>query len=137
MKSSRRAKRALGDRIEEEAALVAGNLEGRLQDDSLPSSIEQQIALTLEQLQQVRALHKDLERNLLQLECMVDTDILQLEPRPLDSVDQHREQRFSLKNRLLKIDAERRALARVQLEKEQALHEKLLTLLRRLSVLRG
>ncbi len=129
--------RRFEEMLEEEASRVARSLEDRVRDASIPSTLEEQIALAVEQLRQVREQNQELQHRLLLLECGVGTDILQLEPRPHEYVDQHREKRLSLKSRLLKIEGDRQRLSLTQLEKEQALHEKLLSLLQKLKLVRG
>ena len=121
--------------LEEEASNVSSDsstLDGR----SITEALEQEIALTLEHLERLRSFHKTLEHKLLQLELSVDTDLLQLEPRPHDSVDRHRSERLSLKDRILRIELERQRLSKEQLEKEQAFQNHLFMLMKKLKLIR-
>ena len=91
--------------------------------------IVREIALTLDHLDKVRKLHEHLARGLLRLECYIDTEIIQREPRPPVYEDPRLRERDMLRGRLLQIEQERRRLAIIRDEKLQALHDRLLTLM--------
>ena len=125
------------DQIVEKAALwVAQDIEERPGEISIASTLEEEIALTLEQLAQVRALHNNIEHQLLLLECAIDTDLLQLEPRPHHYGDQHQGEINTLKGRILTIAFERQKLSKEKQEKEQHFHDRLLSLLNKLRLVR-
>jgi hypothetical protein len=94
------------------------------------------MALALDHIQGVRWLHKNLRRGLLRLECYIDTEIMQREPRPPFFYDERLPERDMLRARLLKIEQERRRLAVAEVERLQPLHDRLLTLVLRHGLLR-
>src|ERR1041385_2747469 len=94
--NSKRSK-TIDEIVEEEAFWIAQGLEKSPGEISIASTLEEEIALTLEQLAQVRELHKNIEHQLLLWECAIDTDLLQLEPRPHHYGDHHRNEINMLK----------------------------------------
>jgi hypothetical protein len=82
--------------------------------------IARQLALTLDEIAQVRRLHRELERSLLVTECYIDTGLLQ-GPDPGE--------RARLHAQLLTIATERRRLAMTKNDQLRALHQRLLELL--------
>ena len=104
-------------------------LEDRVQDTPLQTSIERDITLTLHHIQDLRNLHKNLRRNLLRLECYVETEITQREPRIPVYQDDRIAERDMLRGRLLVIEQERRHLAILEHDKVRFLQDRLLSLM--------
>ena len=135
MSTERKKRKSFDEILLEEAATITDRIEP-FRGSSVAESIENEIALTLDQLARLRTLHSNLEHKLLQLEMSADTDMLQIEPRPHDSVDRYRSERLSLKNKIMKIEFERQRLSREQIEKEQVFQNRLFSLLKKLKLLR-
>jgi hypothetical protein len=137
LRKKEKKKSGVAESLEERARIILAGSEFTLRDSAIPSELEREIALTLEHIDGVRNLHNDLRGRLSRLERYVDTDMLQLEPRPQDRVDWHRNERNSLKRRLEWIEEQRLKLSKEEAAKLEELHKKLLSLLERLTVLRG
>ena len=110
--------RALADRSKHEASRAAPT-----------TGLEREIALTLDHLNRVRELHDDERHRLHRWEGTVNNELLQLEPRGPVYVDRHTLHRQILKNRLFKIDDERRKLNLHESKEVQGLQDRLLQLL--------
>jgi hypothetical protein len=108
----------MGENIEERARLATRDRE--LWAATPGASVAREIALTLDQISQVRELRHELERNLLEAECDVDTELMQ----PQKQGDKAR-----LRGRLAAIDTERRRLALTTQEQLMTLHQRLLGML--------
>ncbi len=131
---SKRAKPTFGETLEEKARQLTGNAE-REGAVTVGSIVEQEIALVVNHIDRLRTVHKNLHRSLLQIECYVDTEIIQREPREPVYVDYRLAERDRLRNRLFKIEEERRKLAVAHEDKIQTLHDRLLSLMQRQSQL--
>ena len=127
---SKKAKPTFGETLEEKARQLTGNTE-REGETTVDSIVEQEIALVVNHIDRLRAVHKNLHRSLLQIECYVDTEIIQREPRDPVYVDYRLAERDRLRNRLFKIEEERRKLAVTHEDKIQTLRDRLLSLMQR------
>lgn len=97
--------------------------------DPITSSIEREIALVLGHIDRASTLQKDLEHRLLQSECYIGSELLQMEARTPRYSPYRFPERDKLQRSLLNIEQERRRLI-VQREKPlQELHDRLLSLL--------
>ena len=92
------------------------------------ATIHRQMALALDQLDRTRSLHEAIRRQLLRVECYIDTEVIQISPREPVYIDERWHDRQMLKRKLFFIDHERRKLAVSEQEKLQALHDRLLSL---------
>ena len=100
------------------------------------SSVEREIALTLDHLDHARALDERMHRELRDLELYVDTKLMQLWPGKTDQVpyllreaDRFKlAERDRLQEKLLWIEQDRRRLAVVHEERSRPLHDRLLLL---------
>lgn len=133
-KVNNKNKKGIGFResLENKARSFTKDLNGRIWDSSIPNVIKREIALTLNQIDNLVMLYEKLNKKLLKLETYVNTDILHLKPRPHNYINNKRKERSNLKKRLLKIEDERRRLSLDQEEKLQALHDRLLSLVNKL-----
>lgn len=77
----------------------------------IETAVLDEIALTLDHLVATRTLHADLRRQLLRLECYIDTEIMQREPKPPFFYDERIAERDMLRKRLLAIAQEGRRIA--------------------------
>jgi hypothetical protein len=98
-------------------------------DDSIPSILRREIALTVEQIQRLRERHDEQFHRLLKVECYVDTELIQMEQRQPRYAPYHFPEKDKLKQRLFDIEKERRNLSLRLEEKAQGLEEKLLSLI--------
>ena len=130
----KRAKPTFGETLEEKARQLTDNAE-RQGAVTVGSIVEQEIVLVVNHIDRLRAMHENLHRSLLQIECYVDTEIIQREPREPVYIDYRLAERDRLRNRLFKIEEERRKLAVAHEDKIQTLHDRLLSLMQRQSLL--
>ena len=98
---------------------------------TIVSMLEQDIALVVDHIQGLRTLNHTLLRSLLRVECYINTEIMQREPREPVYVDERLAERDRLRNKLQKLEEERRRQAVIYREKMQELHDRLLSLLQR------
>ncbi len=86
------------------------------------------MALTLDHLDRLRGVHRRINKSLVRHECDIGTAILQREPRPPVYVDPRLPERDRLRDRLRKLDEERRRWS-IQYAKDlQSLMDRLLSL---------
>ena len=98
-------------------------------DTTLPAILRREIALTLDQLEHLKFLRKDQFRQLLRLECFVDTKIMQLRQGiPWYTIGHFPEEQKFYKQ-LFDIDKERRQLTLRLHDKKQTLEDRLLSLI--------
>ena len=119
-------KKTFGESLEDKAQSIVGDIK---EERVAPSFVDDDIALTLDHLARIRDLHNQLRHRLVRLECYVDTEIIQRSPRPPFYYDDRLEERDRLRNKLFKIEEQRRKLAITEEEKLQALHDRLLALM--------
>ena len=127
----KKRKRTFAERLEERARIRSEGIENAPRNQTLSSGLEQAIALTLDQIESVRRVHKNIRRNLLRIECYIDTEIRQREPRIPVYRDGRIAERDMLRARLLQIEQERRRLELIEEEKLRSLHDRLLALMNR------
>lgn len=115
--------------IIEQARRIASTYRSADRNDPITSSIEREIALVLCHIDRAGTLQEDLEHRLLQSECYIGSELLQMEARTPRYSPERFPERDKLQRRLLNIEQERRRLI-VQREKPlQELHDRLLSLL--------
>ncbi|MCQ3921641.1 MAG: hypothetical protein DPW13_11895 [Planctomycetes bacterium] len=133
----KKPRKTFGEKLEEQARAM---LSDRPRDEpagTLDGIVDNELALTLDQVTRFRDLHATLERRLLLLECYVDTEIIQRSPRGPFYYDPYWHDRQMLRWRLFRIEDERRRLALQRDETLRPLHDRLLALLHRRKLLRG
>jgi len=122
----RKRRPTFSETLEEKARRVVG--EPGQHASSITNTLREQIALTLDQLDRTRDLHGRIRRNLLRVECYIDTEIIQISPREPVYIDERWHDRQALKRQLMFLDQERRRFALAEEERLQELHHRLLTL---------
>lgn len=121
---------SFGDRLEERVRdAVAKSPESR--EFSASSLVEEQLALTLHQIDELRRRWQALNDNLLRSECDIDTELMQMEQRTPRYSPYRYPEREKLERRLARLAEERRRLAISQAERLDSLHERLLALLQK------
>jgi hypothetical protein len=121
-------------KLEDRARFIARDED--IWDSSAISAVEREIALTIEQIEHLKEVNKESKQSLSASECSVCTDILNLEPRPLQYFDNNLKERNNLKTKVLKIDEQRRKLSSEGNDKLRVLQDRLLFLMNRLEELR-
>ena len=125
MKMRRQFKKSLEDRANE---LAAEN--SIIQwDTSIPSMIRREIALTVDQLEQIKFLRKDQMRRLLRQECDIDTEIMQYRQCVPWYTPAHFPEEQKFKQRLFDLEKERRKLTTQYYDKKRTLEDRLLDLI--------
>jgi len=125
---------------------IAGALEARArhiaqesmamdETEAVENGIRREIALVIEQIDRLRAVHDQLVSSLLKIECYVDTELLQMEQRTPPYSPYRYPEREKLQRRLLEIDRERRDRRVVYEQRIAELHQRLLHLLNEHAVL--
>ncbi|MBE7456483.1 MAG: hypothetical protein HS102_07625 [Planctomycetia bacterium] len=133
----KKPRKTFGEKLEERAKAMLSDRPKDAPAGTLDGVVDNELALTLDQLTGIRKLHASLDRRLLLLECYVDTEIIQSSPRPPFYYDRYWHDRQMLRRRLLHIEDERRKLALKREDSMRPLQDKLLTLLHRRALLRG
>ncbi len=105
-------------------------------DEPVLGTIERQIESVLDQSEELRELHRDLDRDLLRSECRLGTDLLRLREHRYGLVDRE-PQRTTIKRRLEQLGRERRSIALELHARRRALSERLASLLERHQQTRG
>lgn len=90
-----------------------------------------EMALTLEHIDKLRELHEQLKRRILRSDCYVGSDLLTLDSYQPRQYRYTFKIRDNLKNKLLKLEVERRQLTRSFEEQLQTLHDRLLKVVRK------
>ncbi len=96
---------------------------------SRSSLFEDEIALALHQIDGLRAREQDMMQNMLQAECYIDTELMQMEQRTPRYSPYRFPEREKMQRRLGHLAEERRRLTLAHAEKLDALHNRLLSLL--------
>ena len=122
-------KRSFGKDLEDIANELTAEQNIRIWDNSIPSTLRREIALTVDQIKRLRDRHDEQFKRLLKLECYVDTDLIQMENRQPRYVPHHFPEKEKLKQRLFEIEKERRNLSLRLEDKTQSLEDRLLSLL--------
>lgn len=103
--------------------------------DSIIAGLEREIALVMEQIEVLRTTQSRLSKSLLQVECYVDTELLQMELRTPRYSPYRYPEHEKLQRRLLDIEHERRDRSVVHEQRLADLHKRLLDLLNQHAVL--
>lgn len=117
------------EKLENRARKVVNNTIGRNRNISQSAIMEDDIALTLHQIDRLRAHGQEIGESLLQAECYIDTEIIQMEERTPRYSPYRFPEREKLQRRLGRIDEERRRFNISHAEKMASLHDRLLSLL--------
>ncbi len=123
--------KSFSERLENRVQALLASARNRDTSDPVVRIVERDLALALGHIRSVRNLHEQLRRDLTRVECYIETEIIQREPRIPVYVDRRIGERDMLRARLLTIGQERRRLALAETEKMQALHDRLLALMNR------
>ena len=116
-------------RLEEKARDIAQDRLDNFWDSAPLAVIEREVALVLGQLDRVRTLHGEMQRDLLRDECYVGTQLLQMEQRtPRYSPDRFPE-REKMHRRIQGIRQEKRRLRSTHTEQLHLREDRLLSLL--------
>ena len=115
--------------LEEIANQLAGGSRKKMWDNSIPSMVRREIALTTDQIKRLRSQHDKQFRRLLRVECAIDTDLMQLRQHHPWQPLYHPPEREKLKQRLFDIEKERRNLSLRMEEKTRGLEDRLLGLI--------
>ncbi len=117
--------------LEDEARDLVINMKTRQYSGSITTLLEQDIALTLEQIDRLRALQKGQSKSLRRTECYVDTELMQMEERTPRYSPYRFPERDKLQKRLFDIEAERRKHSVFYEDRLQGLQKKLLSLMQK------
>ena len=98
-------------------------------DPAIPATIQREIALMVDQITRQKDSHAKQLRQLLQIECAVGTDLMELEQRIPWYTFNDLPAKETLKQRLLDIDKDRRKLNQRYEEKLHALEDRILNLI--------
>lgn len=115
--------------LEELASKILDKASKSKVDNFIPEMIRREIGLTVDQIKRLRGQHEEQFRRLLQIECYIDTDLLQLQQRIPRYTPYHFPEKEKLKQRLFDIEKERRNLSLRLEEKTQGLEDRLLILI--------
>ncbi len=118
-------------RLEGEARDLMLNMKTRQYSGSITTLLEQNIALTLEQIDRLRGLQKKQLTSLCRTECYVDTELMQMEERTPRYSPYRFPEREKLQRQLFAIEAERRKHSVFYEDRLQGLQKKLLELMQR------
>ena len=121
-------KQAFAEKLEERArnVLSAPAQHGHF---FLGSFIEDEVALTLHQIDRLRSREQDIMQSLLQAECYVETELMQMDQRTPRYSPYRFPEREKMQRRLSRIAEERRRHIIAHAEKLDARHDRLLSLL--------
>jgi hypothetical protein len=122
-------RRRFGKTLEDRADILVARAGAAAWDASIPSMLRREIALTLDQLEQVRFLTRDQQRRLLRQECDINTEIRSFQQSIPWYTSAHFPEEQTFKQRLFEIEKERRKLDQHYQDKRQALEDRLLALL--------
>ena len=120
---------SFSETLEERARKVFAVEDRQIGKVSRSSFIEDDIALTLHQIDRLRARDRDIRQSLVQAECYINTELIQMEERTPRYSPYRFPEREKLQRRLSRIAEERRRFVISQAEKLDAFHERLLSLL--------
>jgi len=117
--------------LEQAAKDLVANMKARPDSDSITTSLIQDIAFTLEQIDRLRALQNGQSKSLRRTECYVDTELMQMEARTPRYSPERFPERDKLQKRLFDIEAERRKHSVFYEDRLQALQKQLLSLMQK------
>jgi len=115
--------------LETKANQLEKSLDRDIWDISIPSMIKREIALTVEQIDRQQKLYEDQLSKLLQAECCINTELIQMEDRTPRYATHRFPEREKFLRSLLGIEAERRKLTTHLEEKTRSLEDHLLSLI--------
>ncbi|MBI9018753.1 MAG: hypothetical protein JEZ07_15980 [Phycisphaerae bacterium] len=115
--------------LETKANELSRDIPKHIWDRSITSTIRREIALTVDQIEQLRQQHKKQFHKLLQTECHIGTELKQLQQRIPWYTQQQSPDREKFHQRLFDIEKERRTLNLRLEEKTRGLEDKLLSLI--------
>ena len=121
----RNFKKTLVDKANELAAIAPG----QAWDVSIPATLRREIALTVEQIEQLRNQYDRQFRKLLRIECYIGTELMQLRSGIPLYTHAHFPETEKLHQRLFEIEKQRRDLSLRLEEKNRSLESKLLSLI--------
>ncbi len=125
LKMRRRFIKSLEDRAKELAAEISRTG----WDTSIPSMLRREIALTVEQLEQLKFLTRNQMRGLLRQECDIHTEIMQQRQGIPWYTQAHFPDEQTWQQRLFEIEKERRKLVIQYHDKQKSLEDHLLSLI--------
>ncbi|MBI9019028.1 MAG: hypothetical protein JEZ07_17390 [Phycisphaerae bacterium] len=124
-------KRKFKSKLEEKANELSQITSDKIWERSIPATIRREIALTVNQIEQLKKQHAQQFHELLKIECYVNTELKQLKQSIPWYTQQQSGQNDKLHQRLFDIEKERRALSLKLEEKTRGLEDKLLELVNR------
>jgi len=117
--------------MEESARDLISSRNSQYTGFEVTSLIEQEIALTLDQIDRLRSVQTYQNRSLCRVECYVDTELMQMEERAPQYSPYRFPEREKFQQRLFGIEAERRKNSMIYEDKMQNLQRKLLSLMQK------
>ncbi len=123
------------ERLEAQARRILEH-PGSPADQPALSLIERQLAFTLHQLDEARRLHREIRGELHRTELYVYNELLRMQPRPFEYHDNRGFARERLADKLAHIRTERRRLMVTEHDRHHVMHDRLLSLLNRHTLLR-
>ena len=121
-------RKSFTERLEEKAREAMGAQREKNRGWSPSWLLKDEIALTLDQLDGLRFRGRGVELGLLEEECGIGTELMQMEARTPRYATYRFPEREKLQRRLGQLSQERRRFRTTQAEKLDALHERLLGL---------
>lgn len=122
-------RRRFGKSLEDRANELAAESSVYKWDTSIPSMIRREIALTAEQLDQIKFLTKEQMLRLLRQECDINTVIKNYQQSIPWYTSSHFPEEQELRQRLFEIEKERRKLTTQYHDKRRTLEDRLLSLI--------
>ncbi len=117
--------------LEQAARALVDGMAAEPCSGSITTSLKQEIALVLEQMDRLSDLKKRQSRSLCRTECYVDTELMLMEARTPRYSSRRFPERDKLQKRLFDIEAERRKHSILDEDRLQELHRKLLSLMQK------
>lgn len=117
------------EQLEARARRIAKKTGHESSQSPTTSALERELSLTLNHLDQVRDVHKELRRSLLRAECYTDNELHDMEMRTPKYSPYRFPEREKFQRTLFKIESERRRLSMIESESLRDLHDRLLELL--------
>ncbi|MEE8113017.1 MAG: hypothetical protein V3T23_01550 [Nitrososphaerales archaeon] len=117
------------EKLEERARKVFAAPGKKIGHFSQSSFFEDAIALTLDHIERLRSREQDITQSLLQAECYVETELMQMEQRTPRYSPYRFPEREKMQRSLIRIAEERRRFSIAHAEKLDGLHDLLLSLL--------
>ncbi|QNN23342.1 hypothetical protein HED60_14000 [Planctomycetales bacterium ZRK34] len=118
-------------RLEQRAREIVKRRADSIWDGSPLSVVEREMAMTLSQMDHLRHVRWRMRRQMFQLELRIDTRLIQLTPRSQLQPDYHQERRAKLRDKLEKLDQERRKLDLEHEKQLRPLQDRLIILFNR------